>query len=117
MLRASAWCPVGKYSSEHKRMKVTAIFTVILLVSMNFTSAQGTTIKHSIDNRSREIDPFWYVGRGVRPIGRFGKRQMNSNGHLRAEVNKLDLLLKSLRDHEGWSLGKTLLGEESDWLP
>lgn len=65
-----------------------------------------------------EIDPFWYVGRGVRPIGRFGKRHssleaLGSDGM--PVVRTLELLLSSLRNKE--NLGKVLDGEDGDWLP
>ncbi len=60
-----------------------------------------------------EIDPFWYVGRGVRPIGRFGKRQ--SGGGLQPVVKSLELLLNTLRNKE--SLRSALAQEETDWIP
>lgn len=58
-----------------------------------------------------EIDPFWYVGRGVRPIGRFGKRVTDSGNVL----SSLELLLTALREKE--DLRSTLAQEESEWLP
>lgn len=63
-----------------------------------------------------EIDPFWYVGRGVRPIGRFGKRnsRVGSGEGLRPVVNTLEMLLDAIRNKE--DLGK-VLHEDSDWLP
>lgn len=60
-----------------------------------------------------EIDPFWYVGRGVRPIGRFGKRQLRSSrGSLRPVNRHLDFILNALweqkvsdtEDNDWWSL-------------
>lgn len=66
-----------------------------------------------------EIDPFWYVGRGVRPIGRFGKRHSSmealGSGGIQPVVRMLALLLDSIRNKE--NLGNVLDGEDRDWLP
>uniref|UniRef100_A0A671KDA1 Prolactin releasing hormone 2 n=2 Tax=Sinocyclocheilus TaxID=75365 RepID=A0A671KDA1_9TELE len=97
----------------------TVAFLLLLILSATETSAHGTTVEHdlhivhNVDNRSPEIDPFWYVGRGVRPIGRFGKRQ--SGGGLQPVVKSLEILLNTLRNKE--SLRSALAQEESDWLP
>lgn len=66
-----------------------------------------------------EIDPFWYVGRGVRPIGRFGKRH-NSMEVLSSEgrptlVRMMEMLFNSLRDKK--NLENILDDEGRDWLP
>ncbi|XP_026219476.1 prolactin releasing hormone 2 [Anabas testudineus] len=102
-----------------------AALALLLLLSCSFSSAHSTTVEHdfhivhNVDNRSPEIDPFWYVGRGVRPIGRFGKRQstveaLGSRG-MQPVVRMVELLLNSLRNKE--NLGKVLDGEDGDWLP
>lgn len=66
-----------------------------------------------------EIDPFWYVGRGVRPIGRFGKRHSSmdalGNSGMQPVLRTLELLLNSLRKKE--NLEKVISGEENVWLP
>ncbi|KAK2859384.1 hypothetical protein Q5P01_004004 [Channa striata] len=90
-----------------------------------FSSAHSTTVEHdfhivhNVDNRSPEIDPFWYVGRGVRPIGRFGKRHSSvealGSGGMQPVVRMVELLLNSLRNKE--NLGKVLDEEDRDWLP
>ncbi|EMP28688.1 hypothetical protein UY3_14212 [Chelonia mydas] len=57
-----------------------------------------------------EIDPFWYVGRGVRPIGRFGKRQLrSSHKSLRPGISSLELTVDALQEQaaldaedDGW---------------
>lgn len=102
-----------------------AALALLLLLSSSLSCAHSTTVEHdlhivhNVDNRSPEIDPFWYVGRGVRPIGRFGKRHSNvealgSRGMQRV-VRTLELLLSSLRNKE--NLKKVLDGENRDWLP
>lgn len=64
-----------------------------------------------------EIDPFWYVGRGVRPIGRFGKRHSHAEALVSGEVNSLVrmlLLLNSLRNKQKVESG--LDAEDRDWF-
>lgn len=75
--------------------------------------AKKCHISLNLSQSGPEIDPFWYVGRGVRPIGRFGKRQSGSS--LQPVVKSLELLLNTLRNKE--SLQNVLAQEESDWLP
>ncbi|XP_076866810.1 prolactin releasing hormone 2 [Brachyhypopomus gauderio] len=97
----------------------TIAIMVLLILSTTATCARCTTVEHdlhivhNVDNRSPEIDPFWYVGRGVRPIGRFGKRQ--SGRVLQPVVKSLELLLSTLRNKE--SIGDALTRPDSDWLP
>ncbi|KAM4533560.1 prolactin releasing hormone 2 isoform 1-T2 [Odontesthes bonariensis] len=102
-----------------------AAVVLLLLLSCSISRAHSTTVEHdfhivhNVDNRSPEIDPFWYVGRGVRPIGRFGKRHSSMDvlgrGRIHPVVRTLELLLNSLRNKQ--NLGKVLDGEDSDWLP
>ncbi|CAL8292846.1 unnamed protein product [Lota lota] len=102
-----------------------AALAIFLLVSSTVTLAHSTTVEHdfhivhNVDNRSPEIDPFWYVGRGVRPIGRFGKRHsgyvsLGSRG-LDPVVNSLELLLNMLRNKE--NSGQSRMEQGRDWLP
>ncbi|KAL4635269.1 hypothetical protein GN956_G14602 [Arapaima gigas] len=101
---------------------LTAVYAALLLLSASVACARGSTLRHephtghNVDNRSPEIDPFWYVGRGVRPIGRFGKRQ-SAGGGLGPLTTSLELLLGSLRGKELRGLAKMLAGEDADWLP
>ncbi|KAM6900398.1 prolactin releasing hormone 2 [Xenentodon cancila] len=107
------------------RRWLTAALVLLLLLSSSLSCAHSTTVEHdfhivhNVDNRSPEIDPFWYVGRGVRPIGRFGKRHSSvgvlGRGGVQPVVRTLELLLNSLRNKE--NLGKVYDGEDSDWLP
>ncbi|XP_062335755.1 prolactin releasing hormone 2 [Osmerus eperlanus] len=121
MLPERVACPVGECVLASRWL--TAALTVLLLLSMSVTCAHSTTVEHdfhivhNVDNRSPEIDPFWYVGRGVRPIGRFGKRnsRVGSSEGLRPVVNTLEMLLDAIRSKE--DLVKVLHGEDPDWLP
>ncbi|XP_057681055.1 prolactin releasing hormone 2 [Corythoichthys intestinalis] len=102
-----------------------ALFLIVLLSSCSLSSAHSTTVEHdfhivhNVDNRSPEIDPFWYVGRGVRPIGRFGKRQNRIESmddvEMQPVVRMLELLFNSLQNKE--NLDKVLHGENGGWLP
>ncbi|XP_031439995.1 prolactin releasing hormone 2 [Clupea harengus] len=115
MLSAGPEIPTGRCSFRYRRGMVA--FAVLLFLSVTVTYAHSTTVEHdlhivhNVDNRSPEIDPFWYVGRGVRPIGRFGKRVTDSGNVL----SSLELLLTALREKE--DLRSTLAQEESEWLP
>ncbi|NXJ17060.1 PRRP protein, partial [Dicrurus megarhynchus] len=103
-----SWTPRAQWSPNH--LKLVAVYVLMLLVSLSFASGQSRPFKHQIDNRSPEIDPFWYVGRGVRPIGRFGKRQLRSSrGSQRPVSRHLDFILNALWEQK-------LLGtEDNDW--
>ncbi|NWZ99615.1 PRRP protein, partial [Nesospiza acunhae] len=103
-----SWTPRAQWSPNH--LKLVTVYVLMLLVSLSFASGQSRPFKHQIDNRSPEIDPFWYVGRGVRPIGRFGKRQLRSSrASLRPVSRHLDLILNALWEQ------KSLDTEDSDW--
>ncbi|KAF2983903.1 hypothetical protein EK904_005262 [Melospiza melodia maxima] len=103
-----SWTPRAQWSPNH--LKLVTVYVLMLLVSLSFASGQSRPFKHQIDNRSPEIDPFWYVGRGVRPIGRFGKRQLrSSSGSLRPVSRHLDFILNALWEQ------KSLDTEDSDW--
>ncbi|XP_036414128.1 prolactin releasing hormone 2 [Colossoma macropomum] len=103
----------------------SVVVMVLLILSATATCACCTTVEHdlhivhNVDNRSPEIDPFWYVGRGVRPIGRFGKRE--SARSVQPVLGSLELLLSALRSEEGArgvrSSGPALAHDDEDWLP
>ncbi|CAB1349499.1 unnamed protein product [Coregonus sp. 'balchen'] len=122
----TAACPVMARECVLGSRWLTAALTMLLLLSTTVTCVHSTTVEHdfhivhNVDNRSPEIDPFWYVGRGVRPIGRFGKRQSGGGGngglrHPGPVVSTLEILLNIIRNQE--NIGKTLSGEDADWLP
>ncbi|KAG9283507.1 prolactin releasing hormone 2 [Astyanax mexicanus] len=103
----------------------TVAVMVLLFLSATAICVHCTTVEHdlhivhNVDNRSPEIDPFWYVGRGVRPIGRFGKRE--SAGSVQPVLGSLELLLSALRSEEGArgdrSTHTGLTHDDDDWLP
>ncbi|KYO43308.1 uncharacterized protein LOC102561138 [Alligator mississippiensis] len=95
------WSQQSHWSPQSKHLKLVTVYVLVLLVSLSFVTGQSRSFKHQIDNRSPEIDPFWYVGRGVRPIGRFGKRQLRSSqSSLKPGDRGLDLILNALWEPE-----------------
>uniref|UniRef100_A0A8C8VJU3 Uncharacterized protein n=1 Tax=Pelusios castaneus TaxID=367368 RepID=A0A8C8VJU3_9SAUR len=98
------------WSPQPKHFKLVTVYILVLLLSLSFTSGQSRLFNHQLDNRSPEIDPFWYVGRGVRPIGRFGKRQLrHSHRSLRPGISSLELIINALQEQE------TLNAEDDAW--
>ncbi|XP_037998556.1 prolactin-releasing peptide [Motacilla alba alba] len=57
----------------------------LLLVCLTLPATHGRVLERSMEIRSKEnmnpdIDPSWYTGRGIRPVGRFGRRQALGGG-------------------------------------
>ncbi|KAM5153198.1 prolactin-releasing peptide [Mantella aurantiaca] len=67
---------------------VCASFSCLLLLCLAIPENQSRVLQPSLDIRSLfpkmasaahrrsdpDIDPSWYTGRGIRPVGRFGRR-------------------------------------------
>ncbi|XP_042730871.1 prolactin-releasing peptide isoform X2 [Lagopus leucura] len=56
-------------------MKLGATCLLCLLLTCMAPPAAGRLRVHSMEIRNPDIDPFWYTGRGIRPVGRFGRRR------------------------------------------
>ncbi|XP_042678369.1 prolactin-releasing peptide isoform X2 [Centrocercus urophasianus] len=56
-------------------MKLGATCLLCLLLTCMALPAAGRLRVHSMEIRNPDIDPFWYTGRGIRPVGRFGRRR------------------------------------------
>ncbi|XP_007895075.1 prolactin-releasing peptide [Callorhinchus milii] len=108
----NSW-PSMNQQQGHKSAKLAAIYMIMLLLSVNARAAQSRGLSHQIDNRNSEIDPFWYVDRGVRPIGRFGKRQVKSNRSPRPAVNNLEWILSALREEDAFNSDQQQGGEDT----
>ncbi|TSL10140.1 Prolactin-releasing peptide [Bagarius yarrelli] len=93
---------LGWWQSSFRLRWLSVLIGTLFILSTSVSCVQCTTVKqdlqifHNVDNRSPEIDPFWYVGRGVRPIGRFGKREI----YTPLQQAFLLLLLNTLRNTE-----------------
>uniref|UniRef100_A0A8D0GAJ0 PRRP protein n=1 Tax=Sphenodon punctatus TaxID=8508 RepID=A0A8D0GAJ0_SPHPU len=101
MWHSAWWSHPCQVSSQPHHSKLATVYILVLLVSLSCTSGQRQSFNHQIGNRSPEIDPFWYVGRGVRPIGRFGKRHLKSSpGNEGPGISSLGLILNAMWEHE-----------------
>ncbi|KAL8173269.1 UNVERIFIED_CONTAM: hypothetical protein K2H54_043485 [Gekko kuhli] len=57
-------------------MKVPAACLVcLLLLCQGLPNAGSRIVERSMEIRNPDIDPSWYTGRGIRPVGRFGRRR------------------------------------------
>ncbi|XP_077169889.1 prolactin-releasing peptide [Paroedura picta] len=57
-------------------MRLTAACLVcLLLLCLVLPNAGSRNFERSMEIRNPDIDPSWYTGRGIRPVGRFGRRR------------------------------------------
>ncbi|XP_059871440.1 prolactin-releasing peptide isoform X1 [Delphinus delphis] len=54
--------------SRSQRMNAPGAWLLCLLLL-------GLAHQHSTELRTPDINPAWYTGRGIRPVGRFGRRR------------------------------------------
>ncbi|KAF4022051.1 PRLH [Cervus elaphus hippelaphus] len=47
----------------------------LLLLGLALRGAASRAHQHSMEIRTPDINPAWYAGRGIRPVGRFGRRR------------------------------------------
>ncbi|XP_020931563.1 prolactin-releasing peptide [Sus scrofa] len=47
----------------------------LLLLGLALRGAANRAHQHSMEIRTPDINPAWYTGRGIRPVGRFGRRR------------------------------------------
>ncbi|XP_019347766.1 PREDICTED: prolactin-releasing peptide [Gavialis gangeticus] len=52
-----------------------ACFMCLLLVCLDLPDTDCRIHERSMEIRNPDIDPSWYTGRGIRPVGRFGRRR------------------------------------------
>ncbi|KAM9287330.1 prolactin-releasing peptide [Morus bassanus] len=57
-----------------------ACLLCLLLTCLTLPIAHGRIRERSMEIRNPDIDPSWYTGRGIRPVGRFGRRQALGEG-------------------------------------
>ncbi|KAL0964066.1 hypothetical protein UPYG_G00317900 [Umbra pygmaea] len=72
-------------------MRVCAVVCAltVLMLSQTISKTHIGYPQRSMGIRNPGIDPLWYTGRGIRPVGRFGRR---------ATVRRL-----ALASHSQWS--------------
>ncbi|KAG8442817.1 hypothetical protein GDO86_011579 [Hymenochirus boettgeri] len=88
--------PCHRAHQWSSKPKLCSLYIFLLVMSLSIISAQSSYFNYQIDKRSPDIDPYWYVDRGVRLIGRFGKRQLKLKSTLQP---KLRFLLEQFLDH------------------
>ncbi|XP_006209204.2 prolactin-releasing peptide [Vicugna pacos] len=47
----------------------------LLLLGLALRGAASRAHQHSMEIRTPDINPAWYTGRRIRPVGRFGRRR------------------------------------------
>ncbi|XP_032609399.1 prolactin-releasing peptide [Hylobates moloch] len=47
----------------------------LLMLGLALRGAASHTHRHSMEIRTPDINPAWYASRGIRPVGRFGRRR------------------------------------------
>ncbi|XP_071602331.1 LOW QUALITY PROTEIN: prolactin-releasing peptide [Heliangelus exortis] len=52
----------------------------LLLACLTLPVTHGCIRERSMEIRNPDIDPSWYTGRGIRPVGRFGRQQALGKG-------------------------------------
>ncbi|NXI66497.1 PRRP protein, partial [Anseranas semipalmata] len=53
-----------------------ACLMCLLLACAALPAAAAARVRErSMEIRNPDIDPSWYTGRGIRPVGRFGRRR------------------------------------------
>ncbi|XP_065268953.1 prolactin-releasing peptide [Emys orbicularis] len=54
---------------------LAACFMYLLLICLALPKAECRLHERSMEIRNPDINPSWYTGRGIRPVGRFGRRR------------------------------------------
>ncbi|XP_072496750.1 prolactin-releasing peptide [Notamacropus eugenii] len=56
----------------------------LLLTCLTLPKVESRFHERSVEIRNPDIDPSWYRGRGIRPVGRFGRRVAALEGYQRS---------------------------------
>ncbi|XP_021513102.1 prolactin-releasing peptide [Meriones unguiculatus] len=56
-------------------MELRVWLLCLLLLGSVLPGASSQAHQHSMETRTPDINPAWYTGRGIRPVGRFGRRR------------------------------------------
>ncbi|XP_062974611.1 prolactin-releasing peptide [Elgaria multicarinata webbii] len=57
------------------RLPVVCLLCLLLLDCLVLPDTECRILERSMEIRNPDIDPSWYTGRGIRPVGRFGRRR------------------------------------------
>nr|XP_020658006.1 prolactin-releasing peptide [Pogona vitticeps] len=72
------------------KLLVACLFC-LLLDCLAIPVAECQILEQSMEIRNPDIDPSWYTGRGIRPVGRFGRRRAaggsdQKSGHMHRQA-------------------------------
>ncbi|XP_016050062.2 prolactin-releasing peptide isoform X2 [Erinaceus europaeus] len=74
---APGGCPRWPPSAPAAGMEPPKAWLLLLLLLHPGTTLWGAANRappHSMETRTPNIDPAWYTARGIRPVGRFGRK-------------------------------------------
>ncbi|XP_044287911.1 prolactin-releasing peptide [Varanus komodoensis] len=57
------------------RLLIACLLCFLLLDCLVLPDTESRILEQSMEIRNPDIDPSWYTGRGIRPVGRFGRRR------------------------------------------
>ncbi|XP_045701608.1 prolactin-releasing peptide [Phyllostomus hastatus] len=66
--------PAGPRRGHRGAELLQAWLLCLLLLGLALQGAASRAHQHSMETRTPDIDPAWYTGRRIRPVGRFGRR-------------------------------------------
>ncbi|XP_042302147.1 prolactin-releasing peptide [Sceloporus undulatus] len=73
------------------RLLIVCLMCLLLDCLVVLPDTECRNLDQSMEIRNPDIDPSWYTGRGIRPVGRFGRRraagestQLSSHRHRQA---------------------------------
>ncbi|CAB1346764.1 unnamed protein product [Coregonus sp. 'balchen'] len=81
-------------------MRVCAVlYALMLLLSQTLSKTHVGYPQRSMEIRNPDIDASWYTGRGIRPVGRFGRR---TTGRIQRLAIATHRLCVPNMDNEDW---------------
>uniref|UniRef100_A0A671VFL5 Prolactin releasing hormone 2 n=1 Tax=Sparus aurata TaxID=8175 RepID=A0A671VFL5_SPAAU len=79
-------------------MRSCSVLCGVFLLLLLSQALSGAHRDGSVIIRDPRIDASWYTGRGIRPVGRFGRRLAKRNEHLAFITHRLDHTVENAVD-------------------
>ncbi|XP_062312404.1 prolactin-releasing peptide [Osmerus eperlanus] len=70
-------------------MRVCAVLCALVLLTRTLAKTQAGYPDRSMEIRNPDIIASWYTGRGIRPVGRFGRRETERNRGLAVPTHRV----------------------------
>ncbi|XP_016059076.1 PREDICTED: prolactin-releasing peptide [Miniopterus natalensis] len=67
--------PAGPWRGARGLKVLQAWLLCLLLLGLALRGAASRAHQRSMETRTPDLDPAWYMGRRIRPVGRFGRRR------------------------------------------